>query len=140
MASKHHENAILSAFMAYSLVGCSGETIVSDKDLIKVASYPEVINAQSAVGVLSHTSGCVIFTRQDGTRFVPLFPRQASLKSLEGQVGSLNSPQRVTVSGMTVLDNPSKDVTAVLNHRQCNELPFYFGFFQIGMIYPVAPN
>ncbi|WP_287004754.1 hypothetical protein [Sphingobium sp.] len=128
----------ISILAVVMLAACSGESLVPDPDLLKVKNYPQVTDAQLAVGTMSYSPGCVIFNRKDGIRFIPIFPLEASLKSLQNQVGDLSSPREVTVSGMTVLEPSPRFIAEELKRRGCDGRPFYLSFVKRGHDAPTA--
>ncbi len=119
---------------------CSKPTATVVDGLILASDYPDAINAQAVSGELRRSGDCVTFIANDGAAFIPVFRPGTTLGSLQSQVGSLAGPQRVTVSGMTLINPVPTNIAAAIDAQGCIGQPFFFGSFGLVELKPSAPG
>lgn len=119
------------------IAGCSAPTAVPDASLPILTDYPTSINATAATGTIQlQPDGCLVFTRSDGERLLPVFRKRSSIEKLRAQLGDLIAARPVAIMGMTMLDPVPREVERFQSGRACNQMPFVFGSFRSGAVLP----
>lgn len=131
----------LGLAIALSTVGaCSSPERPNDAGLPILQEYPGSVNATAARGTLQlERDGCLVFTREDGSKLLPIFRSGTTLGSLESRFGSLGTARPVTVMGMTVLKELPADAADFAADHGCTQTPFVFGNFGNPGDLPPAP-
>lgn len=120
------------AVLSIALLGasaCSKANVVRSTEgvLTLVDEYPGTIDAASSDGTLVARNGCIAFERADGATFQPIFPKGATLRSLQRQFGSLAQPRMVTISGFDASGSLPLAVAESAEAKRCPGAPFVFG-------------
>lgn len=122
------------------LIACSAPGQMDDGPLPILADYPGSINATAASGSLHlQPDGCLVFTRSDGAKMLPVFRSGSSIERLRAQLGDLTAPRSISIMGLTVLDRVPDDIERFQSARRCTQTPFVFGNFVSGAALPPSP-
>ena len=132
--------ATLALTLAALVGGCSAPSPLPDGSLPILADYPVSINATAAAGIIQlKPDGCLVFTRSDGEKMLPVFRQGSSIEKLQEQLGDLAAPRQISIMGVTVLDPVPDDIEHFQASRKCSQTPFVFGNFGPGSALPPAP-
>lgn len=113
-----------------SLAGCAAPSQPSDGPLPILNDYPVSINATAARGSIQlQPDGCLVFTRSDGAKMLPVFRPGSSIEKLTAQMGDLTTPRSTSIMGLTVLDSVPDEIARFQSNRKCSQTPFVFGNF-----------
>lgn len=123
-----------------AVAACSSPSPLADARLPILEDYPVSINATAARGSLHlQPDGCLVFTRSDGARMLPVFRPGSTIDALQKRLGKLTTPRPVTVMGMTIMRNIPPVVARFTLAHGCSQTPFVFGNFGEPADLPPAP-
>lgn len=123
-----------------ALAGCTAAPDMAQSDLPVFANYPQTIDAIAATGVIELKGKCVVFTRSDGTRYVPIFRTGTTIEDLRRSLGPLDKPVAVTVSGYNKVDPIPLEISRRLTELRCEGIPILYGEILRGTMTPQAPQ
>mgnify|MGYP000577794454 CR=1 FL=1 len=129
---------IYAIAIAVLMTGCSAPSKQPDGPLPILEDYPTSINATAMTGSIQlQTDGCLIFTRSDGEKMLPVFRPGSTIESLQSQLGVLTDPRPISIMGVTVLESVPEDIAG--SSRKCGQTPFVFGNIGATQALPPAP-
>lgn len=118
---------------ALLLTSCTAEVVVNnDGRLVYNGDYPLTLPANQAFGVFKRQGACLLFIREDGATFLPIFARGPDGKVVGPPSSTLISGDRFTIEGF---ETESALVESVANQtatQTCAARPMFFGTITAG--------